>query len=202
MDDLGTIVIIRLHEIDGADADRNAYSLEGVEFLIDGGFVLKIANQGLNGGLCNNSIPVGCKSDLEHDTTRPLNMQWLAVNIAVTGELPSEKTEEDGLIDSVLPITVIFNIWTLLVKLLAPDQAANASLGAVLPCSAPSFGFSHLASCMAVFRPFLARLLVDLIGGRLALRPSLNPRPYDRLLRSGLIRGIITVAAGYRGDIA
>lgn len=46
------------------------------------------------------------------------------------------------------------------------------------------------------------RLRVDLMGGRLALRPSLDPRPYDRLPRSGLVGGVITVAADCRGDVA
>ncbi len=45
MNDLDTIVVIRLHEIDDVDADRNAYSLKEAKFLVDDDFVLKIANQ-------------------------------------------------------------------------------------------------------------------------------------------------------------
>lgn len=55
---------------------------------------------------------------------------------------------------------------------------------------------------MAAFYPFLGRLLVDQMGGRLALRSSLDPRLYDRLPRSGLVGRVITVAADCRRDVA
>jgi hypothetical protein len=39
MDDLGTIVVVWPHKVNGVEADGNVHSLKRAEFTVDGGFV-------------------------------------------------------------------------------------------------------------------------------------------------------------------
>jgi hypothetical protein len=87
--------------------------------------MLEMVNQGFNRALCSDSVSVGGKSNFKQSATRSLDIQRLAVNVAVTGELLTEETEEGRLIDGVFPNTMISKIWTLLVKSVTPLFAGS-----------------------------------------------------------------------------